>query len=208
VTLRNGTSMARLRAYGRNLPHGISIMSSNFAVDDRPRSMRDAAVRQQRGDMLHLPHIAPLTDYAAKLRERNLGEVPHFDPLDGGIDARVLFLFEKPGPMTSKIGKHAGSGFISRNNDDGTAAAILNFMQQAQIPRQLTVIWNLVPGWNDTRKMRAKELSDGAACVIELVDMLPALRAVVMVGKKAARVRPVLENRGLALFTSFHHRLW
>jgi hypothetical protein len=52
-------------------------------------------------------------------------EVPEFDPLDGGVEAQVLFLFEKPGPMTAELGgsKRSGSGFISRNNDDPTAEA-------------------------------------------------------------------------------------
>jgi hypothetical protein len=46
--------------------------------------------------MLTLPHIAPLTAYAASLRLRGSVEVPEFDPLDGGTNARVLFLLEKP----------------------------------------------------------------------------------------------------------------
>lgn len=65
--------------------------------DDRPRSMRDAAVRERRRAMLGDPHINPLTYYVAKLRQSGSNEVPDFDPLDGGVNARVLFLFEKPG---------------------------------------------------------------------------------------------------------------
>ena len=42
-----------------------------------------------------------------------LDEVPDFDPLDGGVEARALFLFEKPGRMTAG---QSGSGFISRDN--------------------------------------------------------------------------------------------
>src|SRR5216684_534625 len=99
--------------------------------DDAPRSMRNAGVRKRRKLMLDLPHIARLTAYAAKLRERGSVEVPEFDPLDGGVDARVLFLFEKPGPMTAELGRRTGSGFISRNNDDATAEATFYFMQQA-----------------------------------------------------------------------------
>src|SRR5580700_5316391 len=97
--------------------------------DDAPRSMRDPEVRKRRKAMLDLPHIAPLTAFAAKLRERGLMEVPDFDPLDGGIHARVLFLFEKPGPMTAAGGNRTGSGFISRNNDDATADAAFRFMR-------------------------------------------------------------------------------
>jgi hypothetical protein len=167
-------------------------------IDDA-RSMRDPCVRERRRGMLHLPHITDLTDYVANLRKRIPGEVPDFDPLDGGIHARVLFLFEKPGPMA------AGSGFISRNNDDGTAGATFDFMQQAGIPRKWTVIWNLVPWWNGTRKMTARELREGTACVEELISMLPALCAVVMVGRKAEKkAESFLKTTGLELFTSWH----
>jgi hypothetical protein len=76
--------------------------------------------------MLGQSHIAKLTTYASKLREGGDVEVPDFDPLDGGGDARALFLFEKPGPMTAESGRRPGSGFISRDNDDPTAEAILS----------------------------------------------------------------------------------
>jgi hypothetical protein len=105
--------------------------------DDAPRSMRDAGVRERRKAMLNRRHVHPLTAYASKVRrDRAPVEVPEFDPLDGGTDARVLFLFEKPGPMTAASGKRTGSGFISRNNDDATAEATFKFMQQAGIPRE------------------------------------------------------------------------
>jgi hypothetical protein len=172
--------------------------------DDAPRSMRDEGVRERRKLMLDLPHVARLTAYAAKLRERGSVEVPEFDPLDGGIDAKVLFLFEKPGPMTAEGGKRTGSGFISRNNDDSSAAATIDFMQRAGIPRRLTVSWNVIPWWNNTVRVTKEELREGAKTVQELIDLLPNLRAVVMVGRNAAKARPYLDNRGLKLFTSDH----
>jgi hypothetical protein len=170
--------------------------------DDYPRSMRDEAVRKRRVAMLSEPHIAPLATYVADLRTRGLGEVPDFDPLDGGAGARVLFLFEKPGPKTSEAA--GGSGFISRNNDDPTAEATFRFMQEARIPRKLTVIWNVVPWWNSTLKIAPKELRSGAACVIELADRLPQLRVVVFVGAKAAIAQPYLEGRPVQFLNSDH----
>jgi len=169
--------------------------------------MRDAGVRERREAMLNRPNVAPLTAYAAKLRrDRTSVEVPNFDPLDGGVNARVLFLFEKPGPMTAASGKRTGSGFISRNNDDATAEATINFMQQASIPRELTVIWNVIPWWNGTRKVRAEESRAGVEAVRDLIDLLRNLRAVVMVGRKANRVRRCLESffPHLELFSSDH----
>lgn len=178
-----------------------NMMSSEHKQDDSPRSMREAGVRQRRRSMLRETHIAPLTMYTAKLRERGLGEVPEFDPFDGGVDAQVLFLFEKPGPMTSGKG---GSGFISRNNNDPSAEATFDFMQRAGIPRKLTVTWNVIPWWNGTRKVTGQELREGVACVQELITLLPKLCAVVLVGGKAARAQEYLRGTGLTLFTSAH----
>lgn len=172
--------------------------------DDAPRSMCDAGALSRRKSMLDLPHVLPLTAFSATLRERGAVEVPEFDPLDGGIDARVLFLYEKPGPMTAEGGKRTGSGFISRNNDDDTAEATFHFMQEAAIPRKLTVIWNVIPWWNGTVKVTGDEINEGVACVVDLIRLLPKLRAVVMVGLKAAAAQPYLKTTGLALLTSDH----
>lgn len=169
--------------------------------DDQPRSMRDPAVRERRRTMLALPHMAPLVAYAEDLRRSGKGEVPHFDPLDGGVEAKVLFLFEKPGPMTTD---GAGSGFISQNNDDPTAEATYRFRRQAGIARKLTVAWNVVPWWNGTRKVTGVELREGVASVKGLVERLPNLRVVLLIGTKAARAERLLKNAGLVLLTSDH----
>ena len=171
---------------------------------DVPRSMADAEERERRKTMLFLPHMAPLSAYTANLRQRWSIEVPEFDPLDGGVNALVLFLFEKPGPMTSEHGKRVGSGFISRNNDDATAEATFSFMKEAGIPRGQTLIWNVIPWWNGTVKVTREELDNGVACVKDLIALLPNLRVVVMVGRKAGRVEPSLKKTGLALITSDH----
>ena len=152
--------------------------------------------------MLYLPHIAPLTNYVEELRQARAGDVPYFDPLDGGVAAKLLFLFEKPGPMTSA--RRGGSGFISRDNDDPTAEATFRFMAQAGIRRDITVIWNVVPWWNETRKVTGRELREGIRCVRELITLLPSLVGVVMVGNNAARAGDHLAEAGLPLFQSFH----
>jgi hypothetical protein len=77
-------------------------------------------------------------------------------------------------------------------------------MEQAAIPRKLTITWNVIPWWNGTRKVTGQELRGGVACVRELITLLANLRAVVLVGGKAAKARVHLEGTGLALFTSAH----
>jgi Uracil DNA glycosylase superfamily len=180
-------------------------LAAKLPEADEPRSMRDAGVRERRKAMLGLPHMIDLTNFAKKLRRPGL-EVPDFDPLDGGVEARALFLFEKPGPMTLEGGggKRSGSGFISRNNDDPTAEAVFKFMHQAAIPRELTILWNVIPWWNGTRAVTRSELQDGTSRVNGLIRLLPRLRAVVLVGQRAAEAKSHLETAGLILFTSSH----
>lgn len=171
--------------------------------DDYSRSMRDPAVRQRRRAMLHAPHMRSLTAYVTNLRGCGLGQVPEFDPFDGGINARVLFLFEKPGPMTAD-GK--GSGFISRNNDDPSAEATFNFMQDARIPRKLTVTWNLIPWWNGTRRTTGQEVRNGTGWLEELIRLLPNLCVIMLVGKQAGKAERYLKKSHptLRVFSSAH----
>ncbi len=175
-------------------------------IEDHPRTLRGPESRLLRISMLDAPHMAPLTEYTSNLRKMGYGEVPEFDPLDGGIEALVLFLFEKPGPMTanSSSGRRNGSGFISRNNDDPTAEATFNFMRTAGILRSQTIIWNVIPWWNKTRKVTSSELGEGVRYVKELIELLPKLRAVVFVGQKAVKARRHFTDTGLYLFSSDH----
>lgn len=160
--------------------------------DDTPRSLKALDACLRRREMLLLPHIAPLSQYAVELRRRPDVYVPDFDPLDGGVRAQILFLFEKPGRKTDPA--HGGSGFISRNNDDPTAEATFHFMVAAGIPRHETITWNFIPWWNDARAMTRSERSDGRDQINRLLGMLPNLKTVVLVGRTAAAARPYLES--------------
>ncbi|MBL6079199.1 uracil-DNA glycosylase [Belnapia sp. T18] len=118
----------------------------------------------------------------------------------------MLFLLEKPGPMTdsSRSGVRKGSGFISRNNDDPTAEATWHFMSEAGIPRRKTLIWNVIPWWNGTIDIKRDEHEQGLQATARLIELLPKLRGVVLVGKKAGRAQPFLAGKGLYIATSPH----
>ena len=172
-------------------------------IPDLARSLRSSKAIALRRLMLNEPHIAPLADYVQRLRDIHPAwEFPNFDPLDGGTNAEILFLLEKPGPMTSAAS--AGSGFISRNNDDPTAQATFDFMKKADISRERAVIWNVVPGWNGTRKVTAAELKAGVVALRGLLPLLPKLHSIVLVGKKAQRALALVEPLGLRIFKSAH----
>ncbi len=166
---------------------------------DRPRTLRDVSARTRRRAMLALPHMRPLAAFAEQLRAAKPStEVPDFDPLDGGVNAQVLFLFEKPGPMAGS------SGFISRNNDDRTAEATFHFMLAAGLPRHATCLWNAVPWWNGKREVSSTELQEGAGSALGLAQLLPELRVAVLVGLRAGRVARELRQRGLVVLSSYH----
>lgn len=168
-----------------------------------PRSLRDPAVCERRRALLSAPHVVPLAAYAARLRLRPGTEVPDFDPLDGGIAASVLFLLEKPGPTAAAArAKRTGSGFVSRDNDTPTAEAIHRFMLVAGLPRQETVIWNMVPWWNGTVAITGRERTDGAVELAHPMALLPRVHTAVLAGRTAARARPLLG--GLRLLESAH----
>lgn len=153
--------------------------------------------------MLRQPHIAPLAAFVAGLRCAHPGwEFSDFDPFDGGLNADLLFLLEKPGPMTSIAG--GGSGFISRDNDNPTAEAIFRFMIEAGVPRERTVIWNIVPGWNGTLKVTTEELVTGTRDLKALLPLLPKVWTVVLVGRKAQRATSMVEALGLRVLVSAH----
>jgi hypothetical protein len=190
----------------RPMRDGVLVEISNSVQDGAwsPRALREPEQRAKRLALLTQPHVAPLTTYVAGLRRYPNREVPEFDPCDGGINARLLFLFEKPGPMTSVEGKGRGSGFISRDNDDPSAEATGNFMRTAGIPRQATVLWNTIPWWNGTIAVTASERSEGLTELDSLLRLVSGIRGVVLVGRQAELAEPVFRAKGLPVFRSAH----
>src|SRR6218665_1553971 len=85
----------------------------------RPRSLRDPeAAAARRALWQTAPTLASLRDYVDDLSIRDRA-APGFDPTDAGTEARVLFVLEAPGPRATAAN---GSGLLSADNDDQTAA--------------------------------------------------------------------------------------
>lgn len=179
----------------------------NDNVRDCPKSLRDPVVRAARVKMLNDKCVLPLTRFVDTIRkERGLtNEVPYFDPLDGGINARCLFIHEAPGPKAIRI-----SGFISRNNPDQTANNFFLLNEEVSLPRIETVSWNIVPWYiGDSKKIRAatpKDIKAGLPYLDKLIELLPEIKAVVLIGKKAQHVETYLRKRwpDLKFFLSPH----
>lgn len=169
---------------------------------DKPGSLGIPAERQRRRALLVCRHMRPLKDFVEDLRQAHPNvQVPDFDPLDGGVDAQVLFLFQKP---SKEAVAGNGSGFISRNNDDSTAKRTFSFMREAGIPRKLTITWNVVPWWDGCNDASASECRTGIIWVRRLLNLLPNLRAVVLVGTVAQGAWPDWLCPDLLVVRSYH----
>ncbi len=156
----------------------------------------------ERRGLLSAPHMAPLTGFVQMLRAQAGLFVPDFDPLDGGTDARLLMILEKPGPT---VAPPKGSGFVSRDNPTETARAIRDGMATAGVPRKGVAIWNTVPWWNGTMRVRVAEARDGAGVLADLLPLLPDLRCVVLAGAVARRYAlPICADAGLRAFKCVH----
>lgn len=152
---------------------------------DVPKSLAEFRVHEERVSMLNEPHVKPLGDYVNWLK-RELGtriEVPYFDPMDGGINARVLLVLETPGPAAVE------TNFVSRNNDDKTAPNLFKALAIEGFSRGSTALWNVAP-WNISKigkneNARISDVRRGTPYLIKLLSLFPSLTTIVLCGNMA-----------------------
>lgn len=182
-----------------------------LTLPSSPRTMNDPAVRKHRRTLLTAPHHAPLHAYVhtliSEVQVQDL-DVPEFDPLGGGVHARILCLLEAPGPKAAA--RLGGSGFISIDNDDPTAHNMFTLTQLAGVPREWFLAWNIVPWYvgsgDRIRPVQQNEIAIGREHLRALLTLLPELRVVVTLGRPAAdgwaELAPAFPH--LATLTTWH----
>jgi uracil-DNA glycosylase len=143
-----------------------------------------------------------LEHFVSQLRQRKGGAffIPGFDPKDGGLAAKCLFLLEAPGPKAVEL--------VSQENKDGTARNFSELRRQAGLDRRSILIWNIVPWYvgdgQRIRSPRQAELREGLASLGELLALLPNLEVVILLGRWAARAKSFLEGRGIRVYATWH----
>lgn len=161
---------------------------------DNPKTLGLAKVREERLSKLFAPHIISLSRFVDELRQTKGADfhIPYFDPHDGGIHAKVLFLLEAPGP------KAKGSGFVSRDNPDETAKNVWTMSREVGLKRTDCVIWNACPWYvgspSRIRAVKVSEVRDAENALRSLLLHLPQLRCVALVGRKAQLTRKFIET--------------
>jgi hypothetical protein len=84
--------------------------------------MADPVFRNEQWQRRFDTHIEPINLLVDELRISERGWLPYVAPMYGGVNARLLSVLRDPGPKTRS---EDGSGFLSMENDDPTAEAIL-----------------------------------------------------------------------------------
>jgi hypothetical protein len=133
-------------------------------------------------------HVAPLTEFVQAIRAETGGEVPDFDPDMGGARARALLLLESPGRLGTSAASR-GSGMVSPDNKDGTAASSWKLYREAGLDEDLIVSWNIVPWYLGTPERNLPvghgDVEAALPYLDRLLSLLPDLRVVLTVGKAA-----------------------
>lgn len=160
---------------------------------DAPRGFRDRSKIDARLALLETAKsVQPLRDWAEALVERRSQRqatvVPHFDPAEGGVEARVLLVHEAPGPMTNADNVRPGSGFVSVDNDDKSAETVWK-MRDAVGLHTGVLGWNIVPWYLGPASVKpsADELREGGMEMRRLLPLLPELRVVIASGLYAQK---------------------
>jgi len=143
-----------------------------------------------RDEVCNDDHVAALNGWADKIAAANGKKVPHFDPRSGGKNARVLVLLQDP----SRVAQH-GSRFISRDNNDRTAHNTAWCEDQVGLAYEENVHWNVIPWWVKDPDLaidgKLPSLADEARAagefLHELIEMLPNVTKVLLVGGEAQR---------------------
>jgi hypothetical protein len=95
--------------------------------------MINHAFRAEQHRAIRLPHIAKFNDLVDELRaERGGVQMPYIALLYGGTEARVLSVFQDPGPKTDDI---HGSGMLCVENDEPAAQYMSELLAGAGMPR-------------------------------------------------------------------------
>lgn len=146
-----------------------------------PRPLSDPQEIQLRLGLLHEPHISALTTMVEQIREdEHICSVPWFDPMGGGVNAKVLLLLQDPSDTAQN-----GTGFISPDNPDPTANNTTWFRDKACLRPMELIHWNIIP-WMMTGSF-SNELNRASPYLKRLLCLLQNLKIIVCMGIKSEK---------------------
>lgn len=145
------------------------------------RRMANEDFRADQHARLHDAHISAITALVDELSLIGRGFIPHVAPLYGGVNAEVLLIFQDPGPKTQSDG---GSGMLCAENDDPTAELFSDCLDAAELDVARTITWNAYP-WYINKSPTASQLDAGVMPLRRLLELLPDVSVVMLMGRRA-----------------------
>ncbi len=135
---------------------------------------------------------------------------PHYD----ARTARILLLLSNPGP---KAGGDKGSGFLSYENDDGSAARTCDIYREVGLADADAIPWNAYPWYVHTtypNGLPADLIDNGLDALSRLLDTVGSISAVIAHGGDAQRAMrkfadgaesgTLLRERGIRVWDAWH----
>lgn len=149
------------------------------------RLMRSAAFREEQWLRRFDPHVEPINRLVDDLIAEKAGSwMPYNPPYHGGIEAKILLLYQDPGKMTST--EHGGSGFLGCENDDPSAQVVADCLDAAGIDQRDVISWNAYPWFLPEQDgVSTSMIEQGLDPLRRLLELLPSLHTVVTGGNKA-----------------------
>ncbi len=141
--------------------------------------------RAQQWERRFDPQVEPINRLVDDLiAEHGDRWMPYVAPYHGGIDTRILLVFQDPGRMTATA--HGGSGFIGCENDDPSAALVAQCLDAAGVEQDDVMPWNSYPWFlPDQGGVSAAMRDQGLEPLRRLIGLLPDLDTVVTCGAVA-----------------------
>jgi hypothetical protein len=169
------------------------------------RRMRSPSFREEQWARRFDLHVEPINRLVDDLiAEKDGSWMPYIPPYHGGIQAKILLLYQDPGKMTST--EHGGSGFLGCENDDPSARVVAECLDAAGIDQRDVIAWNAYPWFlPEQGGVTTSMIDEGLDPLRRLLELLPGLHTVVTGGNKAHESWRRFSQRFPDLANSYQH---
>jgi hypothetical protein len=172
--------------------------------------MAEPGYRRLQESRLDELQILPVNDLATRLqRGRAPDEWPPYVSAEHDITkARIVVLIPRPEPRPRM---KVGSGMFSFEDDHPSAERMALLYEQIDLQPRHIMPWHAYP-WRDAGRHTHDQLDAGAKPLLELIGLLPRVRAIIAHGEESMYVagrlsspdlaRTVLRDRGIHVFAA------
>ena len=174
------------------------------------RRMADPEYRRLQESRLDELQILPVNDLATRLqRGRKPDEWPPYVSAEHDLEkARIIVLIPRPEPRPRL---KVGSGMFSFEDDHPSPERMALVYEAIDLKPRHVMPWHAYP-WRDAGRHTHEQLDAGAKPLLELIGLLPRVRAIVAHGEESMYVasrlsspdlaRTVMRDRGIHVFAA------